>query len=145
MKIDICDLQDETKIDRRLIRNYTKKILQILDENSVEVSICFTDDGWIQKLNNTYRHVDMPTDVLAFPMRGCEGLPKETNILGDVVISLQTAKNQAKKRNKDLNSEILLYLVHGILHLLGYNDSTAKERLRMRRKQKEILRKITKN
>ncbi|MEK7868147.1 MAG: rRNA maturation RNase YbeY, partial [Candidatus Omnitrophota bacterium] len=77
------------------------------------------------------------TDVLAFPMRDSRRL--SGSILGDVVISVETAKREAKKRKKDFQEEFDLYFVHGILHLLGYDDEKPRARKKMKEKEREII------
>ena len=105
-----------------------------------EVSVLFTDDAFISELNQQYRGVEGPTDVLSFALIDAEdevdsvkvkGLP---DVLGDVVISLETAGRQAKEEGKTLEQEIALLLVHGALHLLGYgHDEPEKEAVMWRR------------
>ena len=95
------------------------------------------DDAAIRDLNRTYRGVDAPTDVLAFPMReGRFGL-LSPELLGDVVISAETAARQAPAGG--LRGELALLLVHGILHLVGYDHHTSAARRRMWRKQEALL------
>ena len=95
------------------------------------------DDAAIAALNRTYRNVGGPTDVLAFPMT--EGAFSELtpDCLGDVVISAETAARHA--RWGDVRGELALLLVHGILHLVGYDHGTARERRRMWQRQETIL------
>ena len=103
-----------------------------------EVSILLTNDIEIHNLNATYRDVDSPTDVLAFAMReGADGDPDD-EILGDVVISLDTAKRQAKEYKHSIEAELSLLVVHGILHLVGYDHAEKDEADIMQKKQKEI-------
>jgi probable rRNA maturation factor len=99
--------------------------------------VVLVDDAGIAALNRTYRGVSGPTDVLAFPMNEgpFKGLTPEC--LGDVAISAETALRQA--RHGDLGAELALLLVHGILHLAGYDHGTLRERQRMRRKQAALL------
>ncbi len=95
------------------------------------------DDAAIRDLNRIYRGVDAPTDVLAFPMREGRFGRLSPDLLGDVVISAETASRQA--RAGELRAELALLLVHGILHLVGYDHHTATARQRMWRKQRVIL------
>ena len=95
------------------------------------------DDAGIAALNRTYRGVESPTDVLAFPM--AEGPFKRLSpeCIGDVAISAETALRQA--RHGGLDAELALLLVHGILHLVGYDHATARERHRMWKRQAALL------
>ena len=113
----------------------------LLDQNAqaCEISVMLTDDSQIQKLNSHYRQTDKPTDVLAFAMR--EGIDGElhSELLGDVVISLATAKRQADENDYTLDAELARLTVHGVLHLLGYHHQTQDEEEIMFEIQKRIL------
>ncbi|MBU1148273.1 MAG: rRNA maturation RNase YbeY [Candidatus Omnitrophica bacterium] len=140
MKVDIRDLQSRVKFDSKKIVQRAQFVLNKMGEDKGELSLLFVADSYIRQLNSKYRKVDSKTDVLAFSMREGYGLPKVSPILGDVVISTETAKREAKKRGVSIQSEIELYLVHGILHLLGYKDERTRDRKKMRAKEKELLR-----
>ena len=106
-----------------------------------EISILFTNDKEIQVLNNQFRHKDKPTDVLSFPQIDPK-IPDQSSLqsLGDIVISLETAKRQSKKYKVTFEQEILRLLIHSVLHLLGYDHekvSKAKAQ-KMRRLEKRI-------
>jgi len=107
-----------------------------------EVSVLLTDDPEIQSLNHQYRQIDAPTDVLAFAMS--EGVDGDLNpdLLGDLVISISTAKRQASWQNHSLETELALLTAHGVLHLLGYDHQTLEETAIMFKKQEAILRLI---
>ncbi|MFC1621124.1 rRNA maturation RNase YbeY [Candidatus Omnitrophota bacterium] len=139
MKVDIRDLQAKVKIDTKKIVQRAEFILNKMGEDRGELSLLFVADSYIRRLNSKYRNVDSRTDVLAFSMREGYGLPEESPILGDVVISTETAKRAAGKRRVSVQSEIELYLVHGILHLLGYKDERSSDRKKMKAKEKELL------
>lgn len=114
----------------------------LLDELRVqaELSIALVGDAEMHRLNATYRRVDRPTDVLAFPMSESSEDGPHPRLLGDVVISLDTAARQAAQRGVGLAEEVRVLLTHGILHLLGYDHerSTAEAR-RMFRRQRALL------
>jgi len=140
MKVDIRDLQDKVKLDKARIIKCATFVLNKMGEGPSELSLVFVTDLYIRKLNRRYRNVDSKTDVLAFPMRERSGfLSKESPILGDVVVSTETAKREAGKRKVPLQKEMNLYIVHGILHLLGYDDQTPSGRKKMKAKEKEFL------
>lgn len=109
-----------------------------------ELSILLTDDSTIKELNRTHRSIDSPTDVLAFSLREGEamaGLPakKAFTMVGDVVISLETAQRQAEEQGEPIRREVALLITHGILHLFGYDDGTPDEYDRMMKRSREIL------
>lgn len=104
-----------------------------------EVSIVFTTDSDIQALNKNYRAKDKPTDVLSFSL--LEGAPIPTQSLGDVVISLDTAERQAKVLGVPLDDELLRLLIHGLLHLIGYDHENVpkEEANRMKAREDELF------
>jgi probable rRNA maturation factor len=92
-------------------------------------------DREIHVLNRQYRQKDKPTDVLSFPLAD----EVQPSLLGDVVISVETAARQARRRHHSLREEIQILLIHGILHLLGYDHEVSRsEAIRMHRKEREI-------
>jgi probable rRNA maturation factor len=98
-----------------------------------EVSVLIVNDSRIRELNRQYRGIDSPTDVLAFAMGEGDFVDLHPQLLGDVVISADTARRQAEKAGHSLAEELGLLAVHGTLHLLGYEDETPSGRARMRR------------
>lgn len=113
-----------------IVRARAEKMLAALDLEPAELSILLCDDSTIHALNRDFRHKDKPTDVLAFAMREGEGGDLAGGILGDVVISLDTARRQAAERGHAIASEITFLLAHGLLHLIGYDHrNDAEERV----------------
>ncbi len=104
-----------------------------------ECSVLLVDDSAMAELNHAYRGVTGPTDVLAFPMTEGRFGAISPDLLGDVVISAETAARQARVRKADVRGELALLLVHGILHLVGYDHGSAERRRRMWEKQRVIL------
>jgi probable rRNA maturation factor len=107
-----------------------------------ELSVVITGDAHVQELNRTYRGVDAPTDVLSFPQaEGDEfARPDDAAVhLGDVVISLETAQRQAADAGVALADELAHLLVHGILHLLGYDHETPDDDAGMRAREEAAL------
>ena len=143
MKIDIQNLQSVAKIDKNKVTECADYVLKAMGESDAELSLVLVNDMHIRNLNWKYRRNDSATDVLAFPMRDSRRLSGV--ILGDVVISVETAKREAKKRKKDLQDELDLYFVHGILHLLGYDDEKIRKRKKMKEKEKELMESLCKS
>ena len=121
------------------IREVIERALDGEKRTDAEVSVLIVGDSRIQKLNRTYREIDSPTDVLAFPMGEGEFGDFHPHILGDVVISADRAQKQADRAGHSLTDELRLLAVHGTLHLLGYEDETARGRARMRRRGRKYL------
>ena len=132
IKIRIKDSQRKIPINKKKVAELANQVLKIKGKREAELSILFAGRQRIRTLNKKFRRIDRPTDVLAFSQKAegkDAGLHPE--ILGDVVICPQIARG-----------EIYLCLVHGILHLLGYGDSNAKQRSLMEKEQARILRRL---
>jgi len=144
MKIQIENRQSRFKIEKRKIRITVSRILKILHCDDKEISIVLTDDETIRILNKQYLERDKSTNVISFSLQEGEYGNVNPQILGDVVISLDTAERDARKGNLTLEEEIDFLLIHGILHLLGYNhENTSKdETIKMQQKEKKLFNQI---
>jgi len=149
--VDIIVNPELTKEEENFLTGLAKTVVGLVlemegwDNDNTEVSVLFTDDEFIAELNEQYRGEKGPTDVLSFPMKDFESEVDSTRVegipdmLGDIAISLDTARKQAEALNMSLRKEIEMLLVHGTLHLLGYDhDEPGKEAV-MWRKQERIL------
>ncbi len=101
-----------------------------------EISILLLDDPQIRELNREYRKKDKSTDVLSFPMLDDMVKNVQPQLLGDIVISVETAEKQAEKRKCSLYNELSRLLIHGTLHLLGYDHELSKKDAQEMRKKK---------
>ena len=115
--------------------------MEEIDEERSEISVTFVDKEEIHDLNNQYRGVDSPTDVLSFPQfDDFDDLPEEGDIcLGDVVICTDKAKEQAEEFGHTFEREIIYLFVHSILHLLGYDHMDEDEKALMRRQEEIVM------
>ncbi|OQA19123.1 MAG: Endoribonuclease YbeY [Chloroflexi bacterium ADurb.Bin360] len=110
-----------------------------------ELTIVISDDASLRALNARFRGIDQPTDVLSFsddtrgPFSAASGAANSPRYLGDVVISLPTAQQQSQEAQCTLTQEVQLLIVHGVLHLLGYDHGEPAEKARMWKAQAEIL------
>jgi probable rRNA maturation factor len=128
------------KLNFSKIKKEIYKILENLNCHNSELSILFTSDDHIKELNKTYRKKNRPTDVLAFSQKEGNSIEINTRILGDVVISIDTARRQADELRHSVEKEIYILLIHGILHLLGFDHAKSKQDvLKMQSKEKELL------
>ncbi|MDP1949323.1 MAG: rRNA maturation RNase YbeY [Nitrospirota bacterium] len=128
---------DQARLDRQ-----ARAILSDVGEASAELGILFVGDQRMRSLNRQYRGKDRTTDVLAFAMR--EAPHSSSAVLGDVVIAVPTAVRQAKEGQRSLDEELTVLLVHGILHLCGYDhERSEKEARRMQRRERMILRSLS--
>jgi probable rRNA maturation factor len=113
--------------------------LSALDKGDHELSILLTDDPHIQEMNASYRDKEQPTDVLSFSQDEGETFVMPVPILGDLVISLETAQRQADERNHPVAAEWRILLVHGLLHLLGHDHIGSIERTEMAQAENSLL------
>ena len=140
MKIWIRNRQKHTPLSLRKIRRAVQRILTELGLLEAELSVLFVDDLQIQALNRQYLRRDKPTNVLAFPMRKGEFPTLHPHLLGDLVISVETAKRQSNRFGLDEMEMLILLMIHGVLHLIGYEHEGAKKAARqMAIKQKELF------
>ena len=127
---------DQARLDR-----LARAILSAVGETSAELGIVFVGDQRMRGFNRQYRGKDRTTDVLAFAMR--EAPHSSAHLLGDVVIAVPTAVRQAKQGQRSLDEELAVLIVHGILHLCGYDhERSEKEARRMYRRERMILRSL---
>ena len=129
-------------VDARRVRAAAERMLAELELERAELSVLLTNDEHIRELNAAHRKKDKPTDVLAFAME--EGEPSAAaktpvRLLGDVVISIDTAGRQARKRKRPLLDEVTHLLAHGLLHLVGYDHNTDSEERRMNAMTKRLV------
>ena len=150
-KIMIYFLNDQEKYEIRykqkiLVRRAVEATLEYEGyQNNAEISVTFTDNEKIQKINNEFRGIDKPTDVLSFPLIDYESstvpfVDELDGSLGDIVISLERAEEQANEFGHSFEREIAFLTVHSMLHLLGYDHvNSEEEELVMRKKQSDVL------
>ncbi|HLK12884.1 MAG TPA: rRNA maturation RNase YbeY [Candidatus Binatia bacterium] len=124
------------------LRRSAERLLVALRLADAELSVLLVSDRGMRALNRAWRGKDRPTDVLAFAQReGAGGAP--AGLLGDVVISVDTARRQAAERGAPVADEAQRLLVHGLLHLLGYDhERSAAEAARMRRRERALIRRL---
>ena len=144
MKIQIRNRQKHIPLELRKIRKVARRILAELGLLETELSLLFVNDLQIRALNQQYLHRDKPTNVLAFPMRKGESPILHPHLLGDIVISVETAKRQSYRFGLDETGMIILLMVHGVLHLVGYEHEGTKRGAReMAARQRELFQRVT--
>jgi probable rRNA maturation factor len=144
MKLQIKNSQNKIKIDKRKIRSTALKILKSLDCADKEISLSFVDDENIRLLNKQYLDKDKATNVISFSLQEGEYGNINPQILGDIIVSVETAQRDALYGKLTIAQEIDFLIIHGILHLLGYHheNTTKKEANKMRQKEKELFNKL---
>lgn len=138
--VEIEVRQDEVALDSSVMRAMELSIETCLERQGLagsEVSLSIVDDREMHELNLRYRNVDRTTDVLSFPLE--EERPKEPCLLGDIVVSAPRARQQAGEYGHSLLREMSFLVVHGTLHLLGYDHMTPEEDQEMQRLQEDVL------
>jgi probable rRNA maturation factor len=133
--IQISDTQGHLKIDRAAAIDLARRVLIAENRSVASISIAFVDDGTIHRLNALHLGHDFPTDVITFPLSDAA----DPELAGELVISTETAVATAREMGGDPQDELALYIAHGLLHLCGYDDSTAEESAAMNRRQTELL------
>jgi probable rRNA maturation factor len=134
--IEVVNRQRRLKIDTEGWAGFAAKALSAIGKSESSATIAFVSDNRIRELNRQFRGIDKATDVLSFPA----GEPEELN-LGDIAVSVETAATQAKENGLSLDDEIAQLILHGLLHLSGYDHETDngemnRLELRLRRKLK---------
>ncbi|MCX5657556.1 MAG: rRNA maturation RNase YbeY [Candidatus Omnitrophica bacterium] len=141
MNIEITGLGKINPPPLARIRKKAQRILKLLNLENKRLSIVLTDEHEIKRLNRCYLKRNRSTDVLAFSMLEGDKIGS-LDLLGDVAISLDTAKKASRIYGTGFEEELFLYLIHGILHLIGYKDGRAGERKVMEKMQQKILKSI---
>jgi probable rRNA maturation factor len=135
--VDIANNQNGLPLDEDLLRQAVRIVLEGAGVEEARISLAVVDDPIIARLNERFLDHAGPTDVLSFV------LEQGPNILeGEVVISAETAKRVAPDYKCSAEEELLLYVIHGTLHLVGYDDATAAQRNRMRRRERAVMKEL---
>lgn len=137
IQIDIANHQRLLKLNRQRLRRAVRSVLAAHGVRSAELSIAIVDDATIHELNRRYLNHDYATDVLSFALDGSAG-----RLDGEIVASAETAARTGRKLGLPAERELLLYLVHGALHLVGFDDKSPAASRRMRAEERRILEKI---
>ncbi|MHB8881844.1 MAG: rRNA maturation RNase YbeY [Thermodesulfovibrionales bacterium] len=139
MPILISNIQRTKKPDRQRIERDLDRALQLLGLQTSELSILFVGNRKMRDLNYRYRGLDKTTDVLSFPLTGGPA-PVMSPVLGDIVVCVPKALLQAEEYNVPFYDEVLRLLIHGLLHLAGYDhEKSLFQRARMENKERELL------
>ena len=150
LKIDFENGQEKLPLTYKVKMLVRAAVEATLDyeqyENDVELSVTFTDNEQIRKLNQQFRNIDRSTDVLSFPLFDYDGSTEEPltdelrGMLGDIVLSLEQAEIQANEFGHSFEREVAFLCVHSMLHLLGYDHETGEEDEKdMRKRQSDIM------
>jgi probable rRNA maturation factor len=141
MPIIIDNRQKKISVDRRSVRRAMSRIMNYLNCSDKVISLLFVDDKEIRRINRRYLNRDYRTNVISFSLTEGEFGEINSNILGDIVISVQTAFKDAEKSGIDFNDELAFLMIHGVLHLLNYNHENASKvkTQEMKKKEQELF------
>ncbi|HUK42747.1 MAG TPA: rRNA maturation RNase YbeY [Candidatus Acidoferrales bacterium] len=141
MPVEVVRRDSGKQFSSRKLKKIANGVLALLKQDDAELSVALVGNAEIRKLNARFRKKDYSTDVLSFP--AAEGIISDFRLLGDVVISVDKAKEQARERSRTLDEEMITLLIHGVLHLLGYDhERSAKDARIMTRLEKRIYRRL---
>ncbi len=135
MKLEIIDLQKFQPIDKNKIKKIIKGILKV-EKKDAELSIVFIDNKTIKQINRAFLGHNYATDVLSFTY---DETSFKNNVNGEIVVSVEMASKLSRRYGYEVEGEIVLYLVHGLLHLLGYDDKRKKDAKKMHQRAGELL------
>ena len=138
IRVSIASPQELVPLEYARLKDCARAVLTGEKVKEAKVSLAFVDDVTIAGLNKRFLDHDGPTDVITFPYSG-RGAKK---LEGEVVIGVEVARREAAERGHDVNTELCLYVIHGVLHLCGYDDRSPKDAAAIRRKEREYLRQL---
>jgi probable rRNA maturation factor len=138
LQIKIASPQEIVPLDRARIREIAKTVLEGEGVAAATISLAFVDNPTIHRLNKQFLNHDEPTDVLTFPMSG----PGAKKLEGEIVIGAEVARTQAAERGHNEQAELALYVIHGLLHLCGFDDTTAAAVRQMRERERLYLKQL---
>ncbi len=131
-----------SKVDVPRLQTSGEKLLAAIGKSGAELSIALIDDSGIMDLNARWRNKPRATDVLAFSQVEGEFSDRHSSLLGDVVISVETAASQAAERRRGLNEVVTRLLIHGLLHLIGFDHEEEEEASRMAEEERRLWREL---
>ena len=141
-EIEVSFQASVTGVSAAWVRRMVAGTLKLEKQKSREVSVLITDDRRIRAINKKSLGHDYATDVISFWAKPGTLVGRESGYLGDLVVSAQTARSMAKELGLPFREELGRYLVHGTLHLLGYDDKASADRKKMHTRQESILKKL---
>lgn len=141
MAISIQNRQKRQRIDVSRLRRSLKRLLKELNRQDTEISILLVDDDQIREINKTYLKRDCPTNVISFSMAEGSFGDIHPEILGDIILCTETAARDAVKGHLDFMDEVEFLLIHGLLHLIGYDheNTGADEADKMKNRERELF------
>ncbi|MEZ6140735.1 MAG: rRNA maturation RNase YbeY [Zavarzinella sp.] len=139
IKVSISSPQEKMELPFQQLRTAVTTVLEGEKVGNAKIVLAFVEDQTIARLNMQFLQHEGPTDVLTFPYSG-----KKSKLLeGEIVIGVEVAMREAAERGHAVENELILYSIHGALHLCGYDDHDDEEQILMRQKEREYLKKLS--
>jgi probable rRNA maturation factor len=135
IEVEICNTQNHLRIDMAEVNDLVCEVLRREGREDASISIALVDQASMHALNRTHLGHDWPTDVISFPLSN----PDDPALSGELVVSAEMAASAAREVGARPEDELALYIVHGLLHLCGYDDHAEPDSAAMRRREDEIL------
>ena len=135
IRVDVSDTQNHFRPGFGAVESLVTRALKVEGVQAAEISVVIVDDATIRRINRDHLGHDWATDVVTFPLSG----PDDDELSGEIVVSAQTATTVARDEGVPVWNELILYIVHGLLHLRGLDDTTDAARAVMRRREGEVL------
>jgi len=139
VQISVCNKQKKYRVNVRQLSRWARQILLFQKRPAAEIGIVLVNNIRIRHYNRIYRNKDKPTDVLAFSLQEGEGGDLHPDILGDVMISLPMATSEAVEFGRSEKKQLLILLIHGMLHLLGYDHERSESEARKMQRRENVL------
>jgi probable rRNA maturation factor len=140
VEIEIADNQKFVPLRRASVRRLVHQVLRAEEVTSARIVLAFVDNEVIHRVNREHLSHDYPTDVITFPYASTEN-----SIHGEIVVSTEFAASQAPQYGHSVEHEVMLYIIHGLLHLVGYDDHETRDARRMKRRQEQLLQEWSSN
>jgi len=146
-KVVLCNRQRTTAVCSKTLKRFCLVAIDALGMTDSDISLAIVNDKAIAELHETWLGISGPTDVLSFDLSSHEHTKlsqhgKRHGIHGEIIASAETASREARVYGWSPENELTYYLIHGLLHLVGYDDQTPSERISMRRKERAIMKAI---
>jgi probable rRNA maturation factor len=135
IRVSIASPQELIELPHARLREIGRVVLEGEGIREAKISLAFVDNQTIHGLNKRFLDHDKPTDVITFPQSG----PGAKKLEGEIVVGVEVALEQGKERGHAVVEELCLYVIHGLLHLAGYDDIKPKDAAAMRKKEREYL------
>jgi probable rRNA maturation factor len=138
LRVKIASPQELVPLDYARLRAAARAVLEGEGVAEADISLAFVDNPTIHNLNKRYLDHDEPTDVLSFPLSAASA----KKLAGELVIGVEVAREQAAERGHDVQCELALYVIHGLLHLCGFDDHDDRDRAAMRVRERHYLKQL---